>query len=163
MKVEWGSVSEQQMTRKEDLWQCFSTMTRCLSACQNHQVCQQLWSGMLEARLSRTVWFYQYEGKALFLCDLHRQHWVFKSSPLPPCFFFLETNYNRILGHRIEWWNCRTWGMKAWSAGSPFTPLPLDLYSFISASTPSSSLDTPIKSIISYIVRNLVLHFTDLF
>ena len=83
--------------------------------------------------------------------------------PFRHVFFFLETNYNRILGHRIEWWNCRTWGMKAWSAGSPFTPLPLDLYSFISASTPSSSLDTPIKSIISYIVRNLVLHFTDLF
>ena len=83
--------------------------------------------------------------------------------PFRHVFFFLETNYNRILGHRIEWWNCRTWGMKAWSAGSPFTPLPLDLYSFISASTPSSSLDTPIKSIISYIVRDLVLHFTDLF
>ena len=76
--------------------------------------------------------------------------------------FFLETNYNRILGHRIERWNCCAWGMKAWSAGSPFTPLPLDLYSFISASTPSSSLDTPIKSIIWYIVCNLVLHFTDL-
>ena len=82
--------------------------------------------------------------------------------PFRYVFFFLETNYNRILGHRIEWWNCCAWGMKAWSAGSPFTPLPLDLYSFISASTPSSSLDTPIKSIIWYIVCNLVLHLTDL-
>ena len=163
MKVEWGSVSEQQMTRKGDLWQCFSTMTSCLSACQNHQVCQQLWSGMLEARLSRTVWFYQYEGKALFLCDLHRQHWVFKSSPLPPCFFFWKLITTEFWDTELNGETAVHEAVKAWSAGSPFTLLPLDLYSFISASTPSSSLDTPIKSIISYIVRNLVLHFTDLF
>ena len=32
-----------------------------------------------------------------------------------PVFFFLETNYNRILGKINEWWNCCVWAMKAWS------------------------------------------------